>query len=43
MDYMIREMKKTEYPLLSDFLYEAIYIPQGVEAPPRSIIESPEL
>ena len=29
MNYMIREMKKTEYSLLSDFLYEAIYIPQG--------------
>ena len=43
MNYMIREMKKTEYSLLSDFLYEAIYIPQGAEAPPRSIIESPEL
>lgn len=43
MDDMIREMKKTEYPLLSDFLYEAIYIPQDTEAPPRSIINIPEL
>ena len=26
-------------PLLNDFLYEAIFIPEGVAAPPRSIIE----
>lgn len=43
MDYIIREIKKTEYPLLADFLYEAIYIPDGAESPPRSIIDSPEL
>jgi len=29
--------------LLSDFLYEAIFIPEGVEAPPRSIIEDESL
>lgn len=43
MDDMIRKMKKTEYPLLNDFLYEAIHIPQDAEAPPRSIINNPEL
>ena len=43
MQYMIREMKSQEYRLLSDFLYEAIYIPEGVEAPPRSVIDFPEL
>lgn len=43
MNYTIREMRTTEYPLLNDFLYEAIFIPDGVEAPPRSIINSPEL
>ena len=26
MDYVIREIKKEEYVLLNDFLYEAIYI-----------------
>ena len=31
MDYIIREIKKAEYDLLNDFLYEAIYIPDGVE------------
>ena len=43
MNYTIREIKVTEYPLLNDFLYEAIFIPKGVEAPPKSIINSPEL
>lgn len=43
MDYIIREMRKEEYCLLNNFLYEAIYIPDGVEPPPKSIINSPEL
>ena len=43
MDYVIREIKKEEYVLLNDFLYEAIYIPDGVEPPPKSIINCPEL
>ena len=43
MDYCIRPITESEYPLLNDFLYEAIFVPQGVPAPPRSIIELPEL
>lgn len=43
MNYIIREIKENEYPLLDDFLYEAIFIPEGVEAPPRSIINEPAL
>ena len=43
MDYQIREIRENEYPILSDFLYEAIYIPEGMEKPPKSIIEQPEL
>lgn len=43
MDYLIREMKKEEYCLLDDFLYEAIYIPEGMEPPDRSVINCPEL
>lgn len=39
----IREMKPEEYPLLDEFLYEAIFIPEGVEPPPREIINQPEL
>lgn len=43
MDYIIREIKEEEYPILSDFLYEAIFIPGGMEKPPKAIIEQPEL
>lgn len=43
MEYIIREMKEQEYTLLNDFLYEAIFIPDGVEAPARDIINEPEL
>ncbi len=43
MNYNIRKIKDDEYELLNDFLYEAIYIPEGVEAPPKSIINEPEL
>lgn len=43
MEYTIREIKKAEYPLLEEFLYEAIFIPPGEQAPPKSIVKSPEL
>lgn len=43
MDYTIRKIQKQEYPLLDNFLYEAIFIPTGVEPPPKTIITSPEL
>ena len=43
MDYTIREILEHEYPLLNDFLYEAIFIPEGIEPPPKTIIDSPEL
>lgn len=36
-------MQQAEYPLLDNFLYEAIFIPDGVEPPPKSIIYRPEL
>lgn len=38
-----RELRETETGLLQDFLYEAIFIPAGVESPPREIIKQPEL
>ena len=40
---MYREIQPNEYGLLKDFLYEAIFIPEGVTPPDRSIIEQPEL
>lgn len=43
MNYIIREMLKEEYSLLEDFLYEAIFIPEGISAPPKSIIMQSEL
>lgn len=43
MNYRIRKIKSNEYELLDNFLYEAIFIPKGVDAPPREIINVPEL
>ncbi len=43
MDYIIRKIKQSEIELLSDFLYEAIFIPEEVAPPPREIINQPEL
>lgn len=43
MNYTIREIRKQEYGCLDDFLYEAIFIPEGMQAPDRSIINQPEL
>ena len=43
MNYLIREMRKNEYLLLDNFLYNAIFIPQNAVPPPKSIIEQDEL
>ena len=43
MEYTIRKMTVMEYPLLNEFLYEAIFIPDGIKPPPKNIIASPEL
>lgn len=43
MDCKIRKLRQEEYGILADFLYEAIYIPEGMDMPPRSIIEQPKL
>ena len=39
----IRELRPDETDLLKEFLYEAIFIPEGMEPPDRSIIGQPEL
>ena len=39
----IRCIRENELGLLKDFLYEAIFIPEGVEPPSRDIVEKPEL
>lgn len=41
--WAVRPMTEEEYPCLAELLYEAIFIPPGVEPPPREIIEKPEL
>lgn len=43
MNVTIREIQKQEYPLLDNFLYEAIFVPKGVDPPPKTLITSPEL
>ena len=42
-NYTIRPLKNNEISLLEDFLYYAIFVPEGVDAPPREIINIPEL
>lgn len=39
----IRKIKECEYPLLDDFLYKAIYIPENEIAPPKNVTKIPEL
>lgn len=43
MIYKIREIDKSEYEILNDFLYEAIFIPEGTEKPPKNIIKNKDL
>jgi len=39
----VREIAEAEYPLLEDFLYNAIFIPQGEKSSPHEIIYKPEI
>ena len=43
MNYLIRELKQDENKVLDTFLYEAIFIPEGVSAPSKDIINQPDL
>ena len=43
MNLIIRNIKTEEYPLLKDYLYDAIFIPQGVKPPDKSIINNENL
>lgn len=43
MNLTIRKMHPNEYPLLGDFLYQAIYQPDTTNLAPKSIINNPEL
>lgn len=41
MDVRMQKIQKQEYPLLDNFLYEAIFIPDGGESPPKTIMHLP--
>ena len=43
MNTIIRKIRPEEYSLLREFLYQAIYLPEGVEPPPRSVVVLSEL
>ena len=43
MNTIIRKIRPEEYSLLREFLYQAIYLPEGMEPPPRSVVDLPEL
>ena len=43
MQYRIRKLHQDETDMLKPFLYEAIFIPDGVEPPLKEIVEQPEL
>ena len=43
IDTVIRKIRPEEYGLLREFLYQAIYLPEGVKPPPRSVVDLPEL
>lgn len=42
-ELVVRPLKLEEYPLLEDFLYDAIYLPEGTAPLPKEIIRQPEL
>ena len=41
VSYRIRKLRQEEIHILDDFLYEAIFIPEGTKAPPKEIIKEP--
>lgn len=43
VEYAVRPIAEEEISLLEDFLYEAIFIPEGTQPPDRGIIRRPEL
>lgn len=43
MNYNIRKLREDEQGILAEFLYQAIYIPEGIVPPSKNIIEQPEL
>jgi ribosomal protein S18 acetylase RimI-like enzyme len=42
-DFRVEEITPDDYPLLENFLYHAIFVPQGIEPPPYELIYDPEI
>ncbi len=42
-EVIIRPIEPRDYALLEEFLYQAIFVPEGVEPPAREIIYLPEI
>lgn len=40
---LIRVMTEADYPMLKEFLYQAIFIPKGQKPPNKSVINRPEI
>ncbi len=43
MKNTIRALTSTDEPFLWEMLYQAIFVPDGKDAPPREVVRSPEL
>jgi len=43
LDMIVREIEKHEIPLLEEFLYQAVFIPEGKERPGREILKLPKI
>lgn len=39
----IRPIESSDYVCLPEFLYQSIFIPEGIEPPPRSVINDPQI
>ena len=39
----IRILKNSEISFIKEMLYDAIFVPEGIEKPPKSIISDPSL
>ena len=42
-DYHVRPMAPSDYPVLGDLIYYAIFVPSEADPPPKDIVNSPEV
>ncbi len=43
MQFNLRPLQREEFPLLEDFLYDAIFVPEGQSPPPRAVLLEPAI